>query len=72
MTDTTATLGAATPLQMFPEALRSFAQVPAMTHVAVLMQTVWSGGDRPVQSAGILLGMMMVGGGGAARLFRWE
>ena len=43
-----------------------------MTHVVALMQAVWNGGDWPLLSVGVLLGMMVVGGGLAARLFRWE
>ncbi len=64
--------GAAMPLNQLPEGIQSFAQWMPMTHVVHLMQMLWLGGEWPMQSVWILLGIGGVCSVLAARLFRWE
>ncbi len=64
--------GAAIPLVLMPEGVRTVAQWLPMTHVVTLLQTLWLGGGWDRQSVWILVGMLVVGGVLSARLFRWE
>ena len=66
--------GAALPLQLMPEGVRSIAELLPMTHAVLLLQNLWFGGGwgaSTVQVA-VLVGTLLLGLVASARLFRWE
>jgi ABC-2 type transport system permease protein len=64
--------GAAIPLMMMPDGVQSVAQWLPMTHVVILLQTLWFGGGWAMTSVWVLIAMLIAGGVLSARLFRWE
>ena len=64
--------GAAIPLNMLSDGIQMVAQWLPMTHVVELMQALWLGGEWPMLSVWVLLGIMLVSAVLSARLFRWE
>jgi ABC-2 type transport system permease protein len=64
--------GAVMPLSALPDWLHAVAEVFPMTHVVRVMQALWFGRGWPVGSVAVLVGVLVVGGGLSARLFRWE
>jgi ABC-2 type transport system permease protein len=66
--------GAALPLQLMPEGVRSFAELLPMTHGVQLLQDLWFGGawGDSIVHVLVLAGTLIVGLTLSARLFRWE
>jgi ABC-2 type transport system permease protein len=66
--------GATIPIQIFPTALKNFANVLPMTHVVKLMQGLWFGGAWTDYAANIavIAGLAIVGAVVSALTFTWE
>lgn len=66
--------GATVPLEILPKGVQQVAEFVPLTHVVKLLRGLWSGGawgDVWV-SAVVLVGVLIVGAGLSAFLFRWE
>ena len=66
--------GAAMPLEIMPEGVRSFAELLPMTHGVRLLQNLWFGQSWAGSTTHVLvmLGALVLGLGLSARLFRRE
>ncbi len=64
--------GAAIPLMLMPDGVQSVARWLPMTHVVIVLQSLWLGGEWAMRSIWVLVAMLVVGGVLSARLFRWE
>jgi ABC-2 type transport system permease protein len=66
--------GAGLPLQLLPETLQKVSNFLPLTYVVRLIQGIWFGETWSSLwvSALVLVGMILVGAGLAARFFRWE
>ncbi len=66
--------GAALPLQVMPEGVRSFAELLPMTHAVQLLQNLWfgQGWAGSLTHVLVMVGTLVIALGLSARLFRWE
>lgn len=66
--------GAALPLQLMPEGVRSIAELLPMTHAVLLLQNLWFGNGWAGSTTHVLVmvGTLVVALLASARLFRWE
>ncbi len=64
--------GAAIPLQLMPEGVRSAAEVLPMTMMVRLFQDLWFGGEWYVPAMTVMAVLLVVGAILSARTFRWE
>ncbi len=64
--------GAVMPLSILPDGIRAVSQWLPMTHIVILMQSLWFGRGWPLPSVCVLLGILVIGGTLSAWLFRWE
>lgn len=66
--------GATIPLEVMPEGVQAFSRYIPLTYVVKLIQGLWfgDGWGEHVTEVAVLIGCLVVGGGIAARTFRWE
>jgi len=66
--------GAALPLQVMPEGVRTFAELLPMTHAVQLLQNLWfgQGWGGSLTHVLVMVGTLVLSLGLSARLFKWE